>query len=141
MEKMSREHAMLDLIVMELCELKHHLCNGRQFEAGVGLGGLINSLLNRKDILEEEDEEVQDEDEDEECEESSEEENSFEEDYIAERVKNKELEKRLKESFELLKGLYNNDHIFPDQREETRQFLLRTDEFIDGNYGRIIPKS
>ena len=58
---------------MELCELKHHICNGRHFEAGVGLGGLINSLLNRQDILEE-DEEVQDKDEDEECEESSEEE-------------------------------------------------------------------
>ena len=71
MKESSRESAMLELVVSELVEIKMHLCNGREFEAGVGLGGLINSLLNRKDMLEE-DEEVQDEDEDEECEESSE---------------------------------------------------------------------
>lgn len=94
MEKMTEIEALCETVVLELIEIKMHICNGRDFEGGVGLGGLINSLLYRKDQEEDKrkDEEVQDEDEDEECEESSEEEEfEFEHEYITERVKNKEL--------------------------------------------------
>jgi len=117
MKETSREKSMLELVVSELVEIKMHLCNGREFEAGVGLGGLINSLLNRQDMLEE-DEEVQDEDEDEECEESSEEEETDEEFYQRCHKNLLEENKLIRDCLDktkiYLKEILKKDHIFKD---------------------------
>ena len=155
MEKMTEMEALCEAVVLELIEIKHHLCNGRELEGGVGLGGLINSLLYRKDREEEKrNEEVQDEECDEECEEGSEEEDykamyiekseeflEQREDLIDFREENKILKLLKKQSFELLQDLYNNDQIHPNHREQVRQLLLKTDEFVDGMLGRITSKS
>lgn len=72
MEKMTPIEALCEAVVLELIEIKTHLCNGRDFEGGVGLGGLINSMLFRKDQEEDKrNEEVQNEECCEKCEESS----------------------------------------------------------------------
>lgn len=116
MKETSREKSMLELVVSELVEIKMHLCNGREFEAGVGLGGLINSLLNRQDMLEE-DEEIQDEDEDEECEESPEEEDNSElyrRMYLEEKQHRELIEKKLILCKVYLKQILKKDHIFKD---------------------------
>lgn len=130
MKESSKESAMIELVVSEIVEIKMHLCNGREFEAGVGLGSLINSLLNRKDILEE-DEEVQDENEDEECEESKDKED-FETMYYAKceefieqkenlidfREENKLIRDCLTKCKYYLKLILKKDHIFKDSVPE-----------------------
>ena len=83
MEKMTEKEAMLECIHNELYEIKCHLCNERYFEGGVGLGGLMNLVLNAQYVEQEkrkrgENEEVQEKECDEECEESSEEEDGGE---------------------------------------------------------------
>lgn len=82
------------------------------------------------------------------CEEGSKEKDfDHEHEYITERVKNVELRQEnngLKESIkqltELLGKLYNEDQVHPNQREEVRVALLKTDEYMDGHYGRVMRK-
>mgnify|MGYP000992933182 CR=1 FL=1 len=111
MEKMTEIEALCEHIVLELIEVKMHLCNGRDFEGGVGLGGLINSLLFRKDQEEEKrkNAKVQEEEGDEECEEGSEEEDSSEDSYFLECQREKaariETEHALLESEKKVKKL------------------------------------
>ena len=99
-------------------------------------------------------EEVQDEECKKECEESEEEEDykamyiekseeflEQRENLIDFREENKKLRSLNKQVFELIKELYNNDQIHPNQREQVRQLLLKTDEYVDGMLGRITSKS
>ncbi len=155
MEKMTEMETLCDYIVLELIKIKMHICNDRDFEGGMGLGGLINSLLYRKDTAEakRKNEKVQEEDCEEECEDGEEEEDyktmytekceefvELRENMIDFRQENKKLNRQTKESFTLLKDLYNHDHIFPDHRGLVRQFLMGTGEFMDGCNGRITDK-
>jgi hypothetical protein len=160
MKKMTEMEALCEVIVLELIEIKTHLCNRRELEGGVGLGGLINSLLYRKDQEESKrtrNEKVQDEDEDEECEESSEEESNSEywrschsksEEDLEEcresmrdaLYENSKLRKELVSLKSLIKKLFNADQIHPNQREEVRQELLKCDDVMDGIDGRLTDK-
>lgn len=49
MEKMTDLEALCEFMINELYEIKCHFCNQREFEAGVGLGGLISALMIRQD--------------------------------------------------------------------------------------------
>jgi len=108
----------IESTITELFEIKTHLCNGRDFEGGVGLGGLIQSLFHKQTLLsEDEDEEVQDENEDEECEESSEEEDNSElyrKMYVEEREHRQLVESKLLLCKVYLKKILKEDHIFRD---------------------------
>jgi hypothetical protein len=44
MKEMTKLEALCDRVIMELFEVKMHICNERHFEGGIGLGILINSL-------------------------------------------------------------------------------------------------
>ena len=156
MEEMGQIEAFCDVMANELFEIKMHICNERYFEGGVGLGGLLSSVINRQMQEKHErskNEEVQDEEVDEECEESEEEEDykamyiekskeflGQREDLIYLREENKIINLLIKQSFDLLQDLYNNDQIYPNNREQVRQLLLKIDEFDDGTLGRIISK-
>lgn len=47
----------------------------------------------------------------------------------------------IKQLTDLLGKLYNDDQVHPNQREEVRVALLKTDEYMDGHYGRVMRKS
>jgi len=103
MKKRSKEAALLDGIIMELHEVKCHIANERPFEAGVGLGGLMNALCHKLEKCEEKNEEVQGEESDEECEEGSEEEDfDWEAAHDLVEQENCNLRKTLKQSDEKL---------------------------------------
>lgn len=156
MEKMTKIEALCETVAMELVEIKMHICNGRLFEGGVGLGGLISSVVDRQFKEQEarkKNEEVQDEECDEECEEGSEEEDyqtlyyakceefiEKREELIDYREENKKLNNLNTRCFDLMKELYNNDQVHPNQREDVRQLLLQTDEFQDTLNGRLTRK-
>ena len=149
MEEMGQIEAFCELIVNEIFEIKMHICNERYFEGGVGLGGLLNSVINRQmqeKHVRKKNKEVQDffsshdEECDEECEES-EEEKDYKAMYIEKfqefldqreelmdlRAENNILNLLKKQSFDLLQELYDNDQMFLEQREQLRQLLLKVE--------------
>ena len=98
MEERGEIEAFCEIISNELFEIKMHICNERYFEGGVGLGGLLSSVVNRQmqeEHARKKNEEVQDEEIDEECEESEEEE--VEDDYEESRLV-QELRRDIEES-------------------------------------------
>lgn len=123
---MSKEQAILDGIIMELHEIKCHIANERPFEAGVGLGGLMNAICNKLEKFEDKDEEVQSEESDEECEEGSEEEDfDWEAAHDVVETENCELRKNIKDANSqinlvktIIKDLIKQDHIFPGKIEQ-----------------------
>lgn len=138
MEKMTEMEALCEFIVLELIEIKTHLCNRREFEGGVGLGGLINSLLYRKDQEEEKrkDAKVQEEEGDEECEEGSEEEDSSEDSYLLEYQREKaariETENALLESEKKAKKLEETNKSINETKRcifELQDLLMRLVKF------------
>lgn len=136
MEERSEIKALCELIANELFEIKMHICNERYFEGGVGLGGLISSVLNRQ--FEEEkhrrkNEEVQKEESNEECEESSEEEDddddsqdSFYSDYLTERDARQKAEKKLEEVTKFYKDLEKKTETF----EGTKRAIFELQDII-----------
>ncbi len=77
LEERGQIESFCEVIANELFEIKMHIFNERYFEGGVGLGGLLSSVVNRQMQEAHErskNEEVQDKEVDEECEESEEEE-------------------------------------------------------------------
>jgi hypothetical protein len=105
MEKMTELEALCESVVLELIEIKMHLCNQRYFEGGVGLGGLISSLLNRQYKEQEErkkDKESQDENCCENCEENDSQESYYLQ-YLREKKMREDFEKNAKELSERIK--------------------------------------
>lgn len=139
-------------IVLDLGYVHDCLIKQDTYGAGYKLGALLNTIVNRIN-QEEKDEEIQDEECDEECEESEDKED-FEtmyyekcEEFIEQkenlidfREENKKLKSHLQSAFELLRNLYNCDHIFSSEMETVRQYLLRNEEYVDGFDGRISKK-
>lgn len=136
MEERSAIEALCEIIVNELFEIKMHICNERYFEGGVGLGGLISSVVNRQ--LQEADhrrknEKVQEEKSNKECEESSEEEgddddsqDSFYSDYLTERDLRHKAEKKLEEVKTFYKDLENKTATF----EGTKKAIFELQDII-----------
>ena len=80
----------LNLVLLDgLYEIKNHICNQRYFEAGFGLGSLINEVGHQTDEYEQEDEE----------EDVDEEENS-EENYYLKYLEQKEMRELLEKQIE-----------------------------------------
>lgn len=144
MEKRSVERAMIDTVVSELYEIKCHLCNHREFEAGVGLGSLISSLMIRGDSLDEESEKLAAECENcgedkrecgcvqvglaEKYDSKAEEVKELQQDVRDALYENSKLRNQLNSLKSLIKKLFNADQVHPNQREEVRQELLKCEE-------------
>ena len=94
-----------------------------------------------------EDEEDEDEDEDEEIDwkaaydEKDEEHRESRRVIVELRQEHNGLKESIKQLTDLLGKLYNDDQVHPNQREEVRVALLKTDEYMDGHYGRVMRKS
>ena len=152
MKECSKELAMMELIISELVEIKMHVCNGRHFEAGVGLGGLLNSLLNRKDILEEdeiEDENGEDEDEDEEEEKNEgtlkekidmieEERDFYKRNYDKQREENKKITEDLIKCKVYLKDILKKDRIHAASADECIK-LFKEMGYSDTELNHMLP--
>lgn len=132
-EERSSIEAICELIVNELFEIKMHICNERYFEGGVGLGGLMNSVMNRQ--LQEADhrrknEKVQDEECDEEYEEGSEEEDSnqasFYTEYLHEKHLRESAEKNINDFMSKLKKYQDSD----DSIKDTKRAIFDLQDLI-----------
>lgn len=141
-------------ILMELYEIKFHLCNQRHFEGGVALGGLINSLISLRDQeiskkhADHNDNQDEDRDEDEEdsynykevYEEKCEEIMHLKTCLSINKEVNKDLETELNDLNTLIKQLLSNDHVYPESREIIEKKLLESEELIINSEGRIVKK-
>lgn len=134
--------AFCEIIANELLEITTHICNERYFQGAISLGSLLSSVLNRQaqeEIERFKNKEVKDEDDEEEydyeslykekCNETFE----IVKDLIKIREENRKNEFELNKIITLLINLYNNDHIFLDQRSNVSRGLILTNKVVESD--------